>query len=320
VGLTELQQINAIIGLSKNIAGWPSTLADHRYSLDRIELKLTVPDPLRPGINLVINPDLLFVSDERNHSLIVELKSGSYQEHDLEQLEKVLTLTASQLVRSGRVTLQYAASVGTHQISVMLVVNENKLAGFKTALTATPKACLVSIGTSLIQTQLGALLDRLLDNEFRRGVVIAKKYLPTRLLRVLPTTNQTKDIKRCIVETIRDLWVNNERSVNPQRIADRLFSNGIWALFDSDAKKQFVRIAEDVLKDMRETEFNRYLQRMPGERHEYRLLRLPETEGRGLFRAQQTFQRAVREYKTRLLNDEDYRGRFIDQYTLDDIV
>jgi len=66
-----------MIGLSKRIHGWPSTLADHKYTLVRIELKLSVPDPAQPGSSKIINPDLLFVSDERNYSLLVELKSGS---------------------------------------------------------------------------------------------------------------------------------------------------------------------------------------------------------------------------------------------------
>jgi hypothetical protein len=76
VTLSPLQQVNAIVGLSKRIEGWPSTLAEHRYSLDRIELKFKVPNPAEVGASIVINPDLLFVSDERNTIHIVELKSG----------------------------------------------------------------------------------------------------------------------------------------------------------------------------------------------------------------------------------------------------
>lgn len=94
MALTELQQVNAMIGLSRNILGWPNTLADHKYTLVRIELKLTVPDPTRPGSSRVINPDLLFVSDERNLSLLVELKSGSYHYHDLEQSQNMSEVTA----------------------------------------------------------------------------------------------------------------------------------------------------------------------------------------------------------------------------------
>lgn len=104
MGLSELQQVNAVIGLSKDITGWPSTLADHKYTLDRIELKLTVPNPVRPGSNKVINPDLLFVSDERNYSILVELKGGKYTDRVLEQCQNMAELTPIQLVRNGRVT------------------------------------------------------------------------------------------------------------------------------------------------------------------------------------------------------------------------
>lgn len=91
-------------------------------------------------------------------------------------------------------------------------------------------------------------------------------------------------------------------------------------VFDSDARTQFSRIAKTVLKDMHETEFNRYLQRVPGQFDEWRLLRLPETEGKNVSRANLRFQKAVRDYKTRLQNDVDYSGRHIDQLTLEDVV
>jgi hypothetical protein len=38
--LTELEQVNAIVGLGMRIDGWPSTFADLGYVLDRIELKI----------------------------------------------------------------------------------------------------------------------------------------------------------------------------------------------------------------------------------------------------------------------------------------
>jgi hypothetical protein len=43
--LTELEQVNAIVGLGMRIDGWPSTFADLGYVLDRIELKFKIADP-----------------------------------------------------------------------------------------------------------------------------------------------------------------------------------------------------------------------------------------------------------------------------------
>lgn len=318
--LSPLQQVNAIIGLSKRIAGWPSTLADHRYSLDRIELKFKIPNPAEAGASIFINPDLLFVSDERNASLIVELKSGSYREHDLEQLSNLERVTPLQLVRDGRVTLHDVSSVLTHKISIMLMANHVHLDAFLAALRVGPiRSCLVGISDALIKTALGDLTDAKLDVDFKTGINIERSYVPTRLIRVLPNTNETKDLKRCIVETVRDCWVNNERSVTPGVIAARLFRDGMWKLFDSDAQQQFLRIANAVLKDMRETEFYRYLARDRTDPQEWRLLKLPELEGKNLGKAYRTFQKAVREYKTRLQNDVEYPDRHKDQLKLEDV-
>jgi hypothetical protein len=159
-----------------------------------------------------------------------------------------------------------------------------------------------------------------LDGEFKRGISIDKHYLPNRLVRVLPTTNETKDLKRCVVETVRELWVNSERVINPSILGQRLFSEGIWQLFDTQAQNQFLDVAQRVLKDMHETEFNRYLQRVPRSTLEWNLLRLPDSEGKNRLKPIQAFQKAVREYKERLQHDIDYSGRQKDQMTLDDVV
>src|SRR5258707_12524606 len=117
--------------------GWPSTLAAHKYTLVRIELRLTVPDPALPGSSKVVNPDLLFVSDERNYSLLVELKSGSYHYHDLEQSQNMTAVTPLQLIREGRVTLSAPANLLNHRISSMLLVNQENITAFENALETT---------------------------------------------------------------------------------------------------------------------------------------------------------------------------------------
>jgi len=230
-------------------------------------------------------------------------------------------VTPVQLIRGGRVTLPTAASLITHQISTMLVANQENVTTFETALSAAHCAvCLVSISSSLIHTEYGDLVDGQLDREFKRGISIDKQYLPNRLVRVLPTTNETKDLQRCVVETVRDFWVNSERVINPIVIAQKLFKGGIWQLFDTEAQNQFVGVAKRVLKDMHETEFNRYLQRVPGPLDEWNLMRLPDSEVKNRLKAIQTFQKAVRDYKVRLLHEVEYTGRIKDQLTLDDVV
>src|SRR6185436_6417073 len=113
MSLTELEQTNAVVGLSMRIEGWPSTLADHEYTLDRIELKFKVPDPERPGLSIHINPDLLFVADIRNLSLITELKSGRFQ--DFEQLNRFVGVTPMELIRYGRIPMRDQSQAKAHR-------------------------------------------------------------------------------------------------------------------------------------------------------------------------------------------------------------
>jgi hypothetical protein len=323
VGLTELQQVNAIIALSKRIVGWPSTLADYGYTLDRIELKIKVSDSSAPGISKVVNPDLLFVADTRNFSLLVELKSGTFNHHALEQVNSLERITPKELVLFGRVSLQTASNVFSHQISSMMIINQEHLdeylGGFENALS---KATLVSISVDLIKSHFGEMADTPLDAEFKRGIDTSQSYLPAKLIRVLPTTNDTGELINSVVNTVMELWVKNERSVTPLRIAERLFTNewgSFWSLFDTDAQKRFLDVAQDTLKDMNQTEFNRYLGSIPGVRNEWRLLKLPEAEGKNQTKAYQAFQRAAQHYKWRRQNGVEFENRYFDQPTFAEI-
>jgi hypothetical protein len=103
MGLTELQQVNAVVGLGMKIDRWPSTLADHGYTLDRIELKFSITDKNQPGISVVVNPDLLYIHELRNISLIIELKSGTFQ--GFKQLDGFVSVTPHDLFLYGSVPL-----------------------------------------------------------------------------------------------------------------------------------------------------------------------------------------------------------------------
>jgi hypothetical protein len=188
----------------------------------------------------------------------------------------------------------------------MMVVNEQHLGGFLAEFTsAGHKACLVSIDEKLIQTKHGDLTDEPLDREFKNGINIEMSYMPTRLVPVLPTTNEAYEVVRSIVDAVRNLWVNNERFVTPQRIASKVFDD-VWELFDNDARQQFLNLTRKTLKDMRQTEFNRYLVAVPHKPNEWRLLRLPEAEGKNLTTALKTFAKA-----TQSINGECYTARNI---------
>lgn len=322
MALTELQQVNAFIALSKRVEGWPSTLADHGYTLDRIELKFSVSDPHTPGVSRVVNPDLLFVADVRNCSLIVELKSGGYHHHTLEQMDRLVGIKPQELIRDGRVTLQRPSpsTILKHKISVALVINHEYLEEYLVEVKpVNHSSTLISISEESIKSHHGELEDKPLDAEFKRGVDITQCHPVTKLIKVLPTTNDKNELVNAIVNAVMELWVRSERVVGPIRVAEKLFA-GFWDLFDNDAQKRFLQVVHEVLSDMRQTEFNGYLGSVPGKRDEWKLLKLPETEGKNRTKAYQAFQRAALKYKWRQQKGIDFEGaRHFDQPTFWDV-
>ena len=315
--LTELDQLNAIIGLSKRIKGWPSTLADLGYVLERVELKIKKPDPARAGISIEVTPDILFVADERNFSFIVELKSGRLQ--DFIQLDKLVDVTPIELVRYGRLVLSNPANVVRHGISVAEVINDEFLSEYLDEFERVGhRATLIGISTDVIKSYYGDLVDSKLDKEFKDGISINDAYRPTRLVRLLPTASDKYAIVRAVVDAFTEAWINNERSTTTTQISERVFK-GVWGVIDTWAQRQFLREARDVLIDMEQTEFSRYLRPVPGH-DEWKLLNLLESiEHKRRSRALQAFQEAAREYKWRRQNNRPYRKRVLAQTTMEDI-
>jgi hypothetical protein len=315
---SELQQVNAIIGLSMRIEGWPSTLADHGYTLDRIELKFKVPDPRRPGVSIYINPDLLFVADVRNLSLIVELKSGRFQ--DFEQLNRAVLITPLELFRYGGVPVTERSHIGTHKIGVAEIVNEEFLAEYLAEFQRVMHvASLVSIGNSAIQSHHGTLPDSKLDRVLKAGVSLQGYHPPTKLVPVLPTSDDEYGLVSSVVDGVKQLWVNNTRTVVPSDVGRTIFRK-LWERFGREAQSRYLSIAKEVLSDMVQTEFHAYLRPVPNERDKWALIQLPESVAeRHRTKAYQQFGNVAREYKWRRKNGGEYARRHPSQITLDDI-
>ncbi len=308
MALTPLEQLNAIIGLSMRIEGWPSTLADLGYVLDRIELKFKIPDPNRPGFSIYINPDLLFVDDVRNCSFIAELKSGRFQ--DFEQLDRFVGVTPMDLIRYGGVPVRDQLQALVHKISVAEITNEEFLEEYLTEFVrVTHEASLVSIGQAEIKSHHGTLIDSRLDDSFKKGVSLEGRHRPTKLVPVLPTSDDEYALIGSVVNAIKQLWLLNTRAVTPTAIGNTVFRQ-LWDRFDREAQSRYLKIAKEVIKDMVQTELHSYLRPVANEKDKWALLQLPESvPDRQRTRAYQQFGTVVQSYKWRRRNNAAYDGR-----------
>jgi len=318
MALNEIQQVNAIIGLSMRIEGWPSTLADLGYTLDRIELKFKVPHPTQPGKTIEVNPDLLFIQDQRNCSLVVELKSGRFR--DFIQLDRFVNIRPKELVRYGSVTLRNPSQVHKHKIGVVEIVNYEFFSEYNAEFNrVNHKACLVSIDKSLIQTQYGTIPDLKADREFKQGISLSGCRLPTKLVPVLPTTNEEYELVKSVGSAMTYLWINNTPWITLTEIAQTEFKQ-IWGCFDNEAQERYLRVARNTLNDMQETEFHEYLRPAPERKDRWRLSSLPDSiEERHRTQAYQRFNATAKEYLWRRKNNNSYSKRHPAQTNMADI-
>jgi hypothetical protein len=319
MGLTELQQTNAVIGLSMRIEGWPSTLADHGYTLDRIELVLKVRDPRRPGFSIRVNPDLLFVADVRNLSLIAELKSGRFQ--DFQQLDRSVKVSWLELIRSGKVPVRDQSQAHAHQIGVAQIINDEFVVEYLAEFErVNHEASLISIGDrTIIKSHHGTLPDSKLDRTFKVGVPLEGYYPPTKLVPVLPTSSDEYALVSSVVDGVKQLWVNNTRTVAPADVGRIVFKQ-LWERFGSEAQARYLVVAKDELREMVQTEFHTYLRALPNERDKWALIQLPESvSDRNRTKAYQQFGNVVREYKLRRKDGREPARRHASQLTWEDI-
>ncbi len=306
--LTELEQLNAIVGLSMKIEAWPSTLADVGYVLDRIELKFKVADPKRPGLSIHVNPDLLFVDDIRNFSLIAELKSGRFQ--DFVQLDRFVRITPLELIRYGGVPVKDQSQAVSHKISVAEVINYEFMDEYRNEFVrVNHSASLISISFAEIKSQHGTLADSKLDRVLKNGVSLRGCHRPTKLIRVLPSSNDEYALISSAVDAIKQLWLRNSRKITPTIIGRTVFKQ-LWDRFDREAQARYMTIVKEVLNDLVQTELHSYLRPAPNDTERWSLRLLPESiPDRQRTKAYQQFGDLVRSYKWRRKNNAPYDGR-----------
>jgi len=318
MGFSEIEQVNAIIGLSiKNLGRWPSTLADLGYALDRIELEFSVPDPNRAGKTIIVNPDLLFVQDERNFSLIAELKSGKFQ--DFVQLDRFVAVTSVDLVRYASLPIASTA-IAKHQIGVIQFVNGEHADGYLTEFqNIKHKACLVSIADEAIKISYGSVTDSNLHKEFEQGVSLTGCRIPTNLVPVLPTTNDKFELVKSVVLAVSSLWASSARTVTPEQVAIDQYGR-LWECFDRKAKNRYLDVAKETLRDMQRTEFNQYLRPVPSDAPKWTLLGVPHTiSPKQLTKKLQQFKNTIDTYKWRVGQGRPYKGYNPSQTSIEDI-
>ena len=319
MGLTELEQTNAVIGLSMRIEGWPSTLADHGYTLDRIELVLKVRDPKRPGFSLRINPDLLFVADARNLSLIAELKSGRFQ--DFQQLDRAMSVTPLELIRSGKVPVLDQSQIHSHHIGVAEIINEEFVAEYVGEFErVNHKASLISMGhRTIIKSHHGSLPDSRMDHALKAGITLEGCYPPTKLVPVLPTSGDEYALASSVVDGVKQLWVNNVRTVSPADVGRIVFKQ-LWERFGSEAQARYLAVARDELREMVQTDFHTYLRPLANENDKWALIQLPESvSDRNRTKHYQQFGGVVRDYKWRRKTNAEPVRRHPSQVTMEDV-
>lgn len=82
--------LNYVIGLCKGNKNWASTLRDLHYDVEIIE------QSIRTSSGQLVKPDIIKVSKRNNHALIIDCKSGSV---DNEQMQRYGTLRREELLR-----------------------------------------------------------------------------------------------------------------------------------------------------------------------------------------------------------------------------
>jgi hypothetical protein len=286
--------------------------------LDRIELKFKVPDPQRPGFSIYVNPDLLFVADLRNLSLITELKSGRFQNFD--QLDRFVRVTPMELIRYGGVPMCDHTQALSHRISVTEIINEEFVSEYLVEFVRVEhSASLITFGVSEIRSRHGALADAKLDRTVKNGVSLKNSHRPTKLIPVLPTSSDEYALLSSVINALNQLWVNNARVVTTIDVGNTVFKR-LWDRFGRDTQARYLSVVKEVLNDMVETEFYSYIRPVPNERDKWALLRLPDAvDDRQRTRVYQQFNTVAQEYKWRRKNGRAYDRRRLAQFSLEDL-
>lgn len=280
--MTTLEQLNAIVGLCYSMPGWPSSLVELGYKVERLELSFTITDE---GKSITINPDLVLVSDRFNSSLIFENKSRGDLIDPVRNKEKEDEVK-DQLSRSCKATKEdfiFKGAISTsdptkHIHSLILLCNDEYKTFFEKVIAENNyEIAIISIGKNEIKLVLNKINEENANNVFEKGINIENLFPPVNIIPICPDSDQL-EITKQVVNAIMALLVSDQRCIDITNIMSKIFYNGLWNVFDSRAKKELTRRVRGVLKEMCETEFSQYISRRGGYGHnpeEWTLLNHP---------------------------------------------
>jgi hypothetical protein len=169
--LTERHLVNAIVGLCKATKFWPRDLHDLGYKVHSIEQAFTNSQ------GTPVTPDIIVVSEPRNHAIVFECKSGGYVKAS--QIEKYPHITDRDINVKALVP---TSDPGGFRADVAIFCLEEKFPSVRVDLETEAWPCPV-IGLApqkSITLLMNAIREFETDARFRNGIQLTSQHrIPT---------------------------------------------------------------------------------------------------------------------------------------------
>ncbi|MFA6459326.1 MAG: hypothetical protein WCV79_02945 [Candidatus Paceibacterota bacterium] len=309
--MTQIEQLNAIIGFCIKTPGWPHVLSDLGYMIERIELKFSVVD--EAGKSRTINPDIVLMSEKKNFCLVFESKSGSVQQDCSDQLKRYSIVTKNDLIQKGAVT---SLSPTNLDFNIVLIVNSEHTESYKQLIVREKlSTVLTEVNQKKVILIQGQFREVETNEVFRQGISIENQFLPMNFIPILPDSSDIETKER-VVEAVTAFLSRKMKTFGLEQIMDEIFGGGLWSVFDNEAKIALREKIKVILKEMCHTEFSKYIIRRGGDSKNPIEWNLRSHPGSKRTRQFQALKKLKVDYISRLSRGEEYRGYNPGQDTL----
>lgn len=242
---TNVLIVNALVGMTKADPAWPHPL----YSLG-FEVKW-LEHAIKTSEGEEVRPDMIIVSPQVKHALVVEGKSGGANK---KQLDNYSTLTSADVQIKG-----FASEADSHDITIV-GVDRNAASIERTIISSGKKFPVIILRDGCIEKTLNSFCNQALDDIFKDPIPLCLEEAPKGYIKFDEHSEQSEIAPHVIVALVGAAR-KDQNHLSTNKLTELAFGP-LWDIYNNPkAKTTMTKNVQKILEDASKHELKEILKK-----------------------------------------------------------
>lgn len=249
--------INAFAGLCEDLKNWPNDLYKMGYRIVAVE------PSFKNSTRGIVNPELVIASDDKNHSILIESKSGTL---DGNQHDRYRDVSAEDLAQGGNLPI---SKKETHIFDISYLCDDSNETSVKKALAEKQSSFpLVNMNhkfeeATWIKKKSGDFNETDVDKLFTKGIKIPHNYPPVSLIPILSDPDFPDYlVAKMLLPQVVKFMVEGRRIFEVPTLLSEAIPYHLWDCFDKKEKDKIINKVTRILSMVSRDALKPYIRRV----------------------------------------------------------